>query len=342
MSLYEAIRPLAFMLDPERAHDLGMRAIESGLVTGRTFTHRRLQQTIFGIPFANPVGLAAGFDKNAVAVKAWPRFGFGFAELGTVTAHPQPGNPKPRLFRIPEDFAIVNRMGFNNDGAAAVAERLVGVHPEIPIGINIGKSKITPLEKATEDYLASARHLAPFGQYFVVNVSSPNTPGLRSLQEKAPLLELLSALRKVLPKPIFVKIAPDLEEPALREVIEVALEANIAGIIATNTTIGREGLTRPFAEKGGLSGLPLRDKARTTLRFLARHAPKHLILIGVGGIFTGEDLYDRIASGAHLCQIYTSWVYGGPDTVADILEECVNLMERDGIRSLEELRCSGL
>lgn len=339
MSLYDAIRPLAFMLEPELAHNLGMQAIERGWVTSRRFEHPILEQRLFGQRFSNPIGLAAGFDKNGVAVKAWHRFGFGFVEIGTVTARPQSGNPKPRLFRFPEDQAIVNRMGFNNDGCVAVGDRLVGLDARIPLGINIGKSKVTPIERALDDYLESFTQLAPFGNYFVVNVSSPNTPGLRSLQERTPLTNILLALRGYAPgKPIFVKIAPDLEEQALGEVLEVVLEVGITGIIATNTTITRDGLSRPFEGPGGLSGAPLKAKAEATLRFLAQRAPSHLTLIGVGGIFTADDVYDRIRAGAHLVQMYTGWVYGGPEVVPDVLEDLVGRMEREGIRSLEELR----
>lgn len=339
MSLYDAIRPLAFMLEPELAHNLGMQAIERGWVTSRRFEHPILEQRLFGQRFSNPIGLAAGFDKNGVAVKAWHRFGFGFVEIGTVTARPQSGNPKPRLFRFPEDQAIVNRMGFNNDGCVAVGDRLVGLDARIPLGINIGKSKVTPIERALDDYLESFTQLAPFGNYFVVNVSSPNTPGLRALQERTPLTSILLALRGYAPgKPSFVKIAPDLEEQALGEVLEVALEVGITGIIATNTTITRDGLSRPFDGPGGLSGAPLKAKAEATLRFLAQRAPSHLTLIGVGGIFTADDVYERIRAGAHLVQMYTGWVYGGPELVPDVLEDLVGRMEREGIRSLEELR----
>lgn len=339
MSLYDAIRPLAFMLEPELAHNLGMQAIERGWVTSRRFEHPILEQRLFGQRFSNPIGLAAGFDKNGVAVKAWHRFGFGFVEIGTVTARPQSGNPKPRLFRFPEDQAIVNRMGFNNDGCVAVGDRLVGLDARIPLGINIGKSKVTPIERALDDYLESFTQLAPFGNYFVVNVSSPNTPGLRSLQERTPLTNILLALRGYAPgKPIFVKIAPDLEEHALGEVLEVVLEVGIAGIIATNTTITRDGLSRPFDGPGGLSGAPLKAKAEATLRFLAQRSPSQLTLIGVGGIFTADDVYERIRAGAHLVQMYTGWVYGGPELVPDVLEDLVGRMEREGIRSLEELR----
>ncbi len=335
MSFYDLLRPIAFCLDPERVHDVGMRAIQHGWVTGRTFEHPVLAQRVFGKVFPNPLGLAAGFDKNAVAVKAWQRFGFGFAEIGTVTAHAQKGNPKPRLFRLPDEQAIINRMGFNNDGADSVAQRLVGLHHAIPLGVNLGKSKVTPLDRAVEDYVASFTKLAPFADYVVVNVSSPNTPGLRTLQEKGPLLEIVNALRHIQASmPILVKVAPDLDDGALGDVLDVVVESGAAGLIATNTTIQHTG------EKGGLSGLPLQHRALEVLRFFSARAPKDKVLIGVGGIFTGDDLYNRIAAGAHLCQVYTGWVYGGPDTAATILEDFVIRMEREGVRSLIELRAS--
>ncbi len=333
MSLYDLLRPIAFCLDPERVHDAGMRAIQHGWVTGHTYEHPILAQRVFGKVFPNPLGLAAGFDKNAVAVKAWHRFGFGFAEIGTVTAHAQPGSPKPRLFRLPEEQAIINRMGFNNDGASAIAERLIGIGSRIPLGINLGKSKVTPIEKAVDDYVASFGKLAAFADYVVVNVSSPNTPGLRTLQEKGPLLEIVNALRQLQPSlALLIKVAPDLSEDALGDVIEVVAESGAAGIIATNTTIQHTG------EQGGLSGLPLRERALGVMKFLSARAPKGTVLVGVGGIFTGDDLYDRIAAGAHLCQVYTGWVYGGPDTAATILEDFVARLEREGVRSLAELR----
>lgn len=339
MSLYDAIRPLAFLLEPEAAHNLAMEAIARGWVTSRRADHPALAQTRFGVWFPNPIGLAAGFDKNAHAVKVWHRFGFGFVEIGTVTARAQPGNPKPRLFRIPEDLAIINRMGFNNDGAAAVAERLVGVGARIPIGINLGKSKVTPLERAVDDYVESFQKLAPFGQYAVVNVSSPNTPGLRTLQERKPLTEILSALRAEQPMmPLFVKISPDLEDGQLEEILQVAEETGLAGIIATNTTLSREGLSRDPHQTGGCSGMPLRTKALSVLNFLADRAPAHLTLIGVGGIFTADDVIERIRAGAHLVQMYTGWVYGGPETVPDILDDLVCYLEREGIRQIGDLR----
>jgi dihydroorotate dehydrogenase len=344
MSLYERIiRPLAFNFDPEKIHERVMSGLERGLFQARKFSDPRLKQTLFGVEFENPLGLAAGFDKNAAAIDHWHRLGFGFVEIGTVTHLAQPGNPKPRMFRLPEDRALINRLGFNNIGAAAVAGKLAKGRPSLPLGINLGKSRITALADAPEDYKASFELLHTYGSYFVVNVSSPNTPGLRSLQEKRPLLEILSALREVdSTRPIFVKVAPDLEDPDLDNVIEVAQEASLTGLIATNTTIHREGLISAVQEEGGLSGAPLFKRSNEVLARLYQGCARSMVLMGVGGIFTGSDLYEKIRLGANLCQLYTGWIYGGPQMVPNVLEELVTLMQRDGMKSIEELRGSGV
>jgi dihydroorotate dehydrogenase len=344
MSLYTSlIRPLAFLADPERAHNLAVSLISRGFIGASPFEDPRLRQTLFGVEFRNPLGLAAGFDKNAVAVDHWHRLGFGFAELGTITAHPQPGNPKPRLFRLPEHKALINRMGFNNDGSEAVASRLQAAKPQLPIGINLGKSKITDLHEAADDYQTSFTRLRTHGAYFVINVSSPNTPGLRTLQEKGPLLEIIHAIRGVdAAMPLLVKVAPDLEIDALDEVVQVAHESKLTGLIATNTTISREGVTNSLAnEAGGLSGVPLREKSDHVLSHLFKVCNRELILIGVGGIFSGEDIYRKICLGAHLCQIYTGWIYGGPSSVPRMLRDLVACMEKAGVKSLSELRGAG-
>lgn len=344
MSLYESlIRPALFLLDPEVAHEFGMGLIRRGVVRARKVHDARLSQTLLGRTFQNPIGLAAGFDKNAVALDYWDDLGFGFAEIGTITHLAQPGNPKPRLFRLPSDKALINRMGFNNDGAEAISDRIEESHPTIPIGINLGKSKITDLVDAAQDYQASFRLLHTQGDYFVVNVSSPNTPGLRGLQEKSALREILAALRDVdFTRPLLVKISPDLSLGALEDVIEVAIEQRLTGIIATNTTIGRDGLSTDPHQDGGLSGLPLTVISRDVLAHLYANVPREMILIGVGGIIDSDHLYDRIASGAHLCQIYTGWIYGGPNTVPRLLEGLLVRMEKEGIRSIEELRGTNL
>lgn len=299
-----------------------MGFIARGLVGSESAPLTKSERTVFGVKFPNPIGLAAGFDKNAVAVAHWHKLGFGFAEIGTVTRHGQPGNPKPRLFRLPEDQALINRMGFNNEGHEAVAARLKTSKSQIPLGINLGKSKITPLEEAAEDYLTSFRALKEFGAYVVVNVSSPNTPGLRSLQEKGPLLEIVQTLRKEDPsKPLLVKVAPDLTIDALDDVMEVAFEAGLAGIIATNTTLSREGLKHDPNEAGGLSGRPVQKLSDSVLDHLARQSDGKLVLIGVGGIFCADDAKRKLDLGASLVQIYSGWIYGGPTLVPDMLKE---------------------
>ena len=285
-----------------------------------------------GIRFPGRVGLGAGMDKNGVALAAWAGFGFGFAELGTVTAHAQPGNDRPRLFRLPQSEALINRMGFNNDGAAALARRLqaAGVRrgntaAGIPLGISIGKTKITPVEEATEDYLASFTALSPYADYIAVNVSSPNTPGLRRLQDADLLRELAGTLvqaaraeRPADPVPIFVKLAPDLGESALEEALDVCRITGISGLIATNTTLRRSGVSfaesRLAKESGGLSGAPLAARARQVVRFLRQRSD--LPLIGVGGVMSADDGARLLDAGADLLQVYTGFIYGGPAVVA--------------------------
>lgn len=344
VSLYRSLlRPMAFRMDPETVHERAMGLLSRGLIHARSFSDSRLEQDLFSVHFPNPLGLAAGFDKNAVALDHWHKLGFGYVECGTITYHAQPGNPKPRMFRLPEEKGLINRLGFNNDGASALADRIAKAHPQIPVGINLGKSKITELADAAKDYQESFRLLHTYGAYFVVNVSSPNTPGLRSLQERSALTDILQALREIdKTRPLFVKVAPDLELAALDELLEVAVEAKLTGLIATNTTIARDMLALDPGQTGGLSGLPLKAKANQVLAHLARQAPKEMVLIGVGGIMTAEDLYEKIRLGAHLCQLYTGWIYGGPGLIPDLLEGLIGLMERDGIRSLSELRASGL
>lgn len=292
----------------------------------------RLERQVWGLRFPNPIGLAAGFDKNGVASSVWSAFGFGFAELGTVTWHPQPGNSRPRLFRLPADLAAINRMGFNNAGAEAMAALLArSPDPTIPIGINLGKSKITPLESAKEDYLASFRRLHPLGDYFVINVSSPNTPGLRNLQAKEQLEPILETLQSAnYPrKPLLLKIAPDLSWEQIAAILDLIQTYELAGIVATNTTVAREGLKTqiipqtgrsPAEEAGGLSGRPLRDRATAVIRFIHKQTQGTLPIIGVGGIFTPEDVIEKLAAGATLVQLYTGWIYQGPSLLRELLK----------------------
>lgn len=311
----------------------------------------RFEQNLFGCCFKNPVGLAAGFDKNAEAAGIWHHFGFGFAELGTVTALAQAGNPKPRLFRLAKEQAALNRMGFNNQGAAAVAKLLerqqlgnVGQRPAV-LGLNLGKSKLVPLERAAHDYADSLALLAPFADYVVINVSSPNTPGLRQLQDENLLRQLVEQLRRVPGcPPLMVKIAPDLTDEAIAAVARLAYDEGLAALIATNTSLDRFGLGerllpqtgRTLAEEaGGLSGAPLRKRALEVLRCLRANAGPQLPLIGVGGIDSAETAWERIAAGASLVQLYTGWIYRGPELVPWILAGLQQQLDRHGLASIQ-------
>jgi dihydroorotate dehydrogenase len=314
----------------------------------QSFCYRapQLSQTLWGLNFNNPVGLAAGCDKDGAAAGIWNSFGFGFAELGAVTLHPQPGNPRPRLFRLPLDRAALNRYGANNRGAEAMATILQQTwHRQprsIPIGINLCKSKITPLEEAAEDYVASFRHLRDRADYFVVNVSSPNTPGLRSLQggeQLEPILAALQAENKG-SKPLLIKISPDLDWDAIATVLELANTYNLSGIVATNTTTRRDGLkTKILAatgnniqdEAGGISGFPVRERSTEVIRFIYQKTLGKLPIIGVGGIFTPDDAWEKIKAGASLLQVYTGWIYEGPWMVRHILEGLVAKLEAQGL-----------
>ncbi|MFM8259906.1 MAG: quinone-dependent dihydroorotate dehydrogenase [Vulcanococcus sp.] len=318
----------------------------------------RLEQTLFGCRFLNPVGLAAGFDKNAVAAGIWHLFGFGFAELGTITWHSQTGNPRPRLFRLAAERAALNRMGFNNQGALAVRRILerqalppVGQRPAV-LGLNLGKSKITPLEQAPDDYASSLELLAPLADYAVINVSSPNTPGLRELQDERQLRRLVERLRR-LPAcpPLLVKIAPDLEDEAIDAIARLAYEEGLAGVIAVNTSLHRLGLEqrrlpqtgRSLAEEaGGLSGAPLRGRALEVIRRLRVTAGPALPLIGVGGIDSPQAAWERISAGASLIQLYTGWIYEGPELVPAILEGLGRQLDLHGFRNLAEAVGSGV
>jgi len=321
--VYEKLlRPLLFRLDAEQAHNLGMWVLARGLIRTRLMSDPRLQVSCMGLTFPNPIGLAAGLDKNGVAASRWGSLGFGFAELGTVTPEPQPGNDKPRLFRIPSEKAIINRMGFNNEGAVAMAERLRGVQSSIPLGINLGKNKVTEAADAPSDYEKAFRVLNGRGSYFVINVSSPNTPGLRALQEKGALLDIVDAMHSVTTsRPILIKVAPDLNHAELDDVVSVVMEKNLAGLIATNTTLDRSMLRTNLDQAGGLSGAPLLQKSNDICAYVRSVLPAEKALIGVGGIFTADDVRAKLATGANLVQMYTGWVYGGPMTVPRILTE---------------------
>ncbi len=352
--LYSFLRPLAFTLDPERAHHLAIQALRLLQIAPASFsppTDHRLNQRLWGLHFPNPIGLAAGYDKNAAAPLAWSTLGFGFAELGTITAKAQLGNPKPRIFRLEQDEALINRLGFNNDGAVAITQRLKHVLPlghshAIPLGFNIGKSKVTPLDEAESDYVISLEQVFPFADYLVVNVSSPNTPDLRKLQEPERLGRLLDLLQtrgrqlaaqaKVTQKPLLVKIAPDLTDDEVREFARVSQSVGVSGLIATNTTTTRPQLRTTIREEGGLSGKPLAARACEVLRVLYRAVDGKLPLIGVGGIFSAEDAYARICAGASLIQIYTGLIYRGPLLPHTIAHGLSSLLARDGINHLRE------
>lgn len=309
------------------------------------YESQQLSQSLWGLTFPNPIGLAAGFDKDGVAANVWSSFGFGFAELGTVTFHAQPGNPQPRLFRLTEDLAALNRMGFNNQGAAALRSRLEHRNSGIPIGINLGKSKITPLEEAADDYLGSFRLLKSLGDYFVVNVSSPNTPGLRSLQATDQLEPILSALQaeNQSEKPLLVKIAPDLEWEDISAIVDLAQRYQLSGIIATNTTIRRDGLKtqtvrgNPISEEaGGISGAPVRTRSTEVIRSIWKQTGGTLPIIGVGGVFSADDAWEKITAGASLVQVYTGWIYEGPTMVKRILQGLEERLERSSFSSFKD------
>jgi len=415
MDIYQSgIRPILFSAlkaDPEWLHHNTLRLlgwlaqtserpqshwVQTQLQQVYCLSDARLEQNLWGLKFPNPLGLAAGFDKDGVATSIWGALGFGFAELGTVTLQAQPGNPRPRLFRLVEDKAVLNRMGFNNHGAEALARRLetlkVGklkeelkvsglnvvsearrspslednvqpsnlaygeqpsnlqpstFKPTVPIGINLGKSKVTPLEEAAADYLGSFRLLKDLGDYFVVNVSSPNTPGLRSLQDAAQLGLILETLQQEnnTQKPILVKIAPDLEWDAIADVINLAQTHQLAGIVATNTTIRRDILKTQritatgksvSEEAGGISGAPLRQRSTEVIRFIHQQTQGQLPIIGVGGIFTAEDAWEKITAGASLIQVYTGLVYEGPWMMRRIMEGLLLKLEERGLASISE------
>jgi dihydroorotate dehydrogenase len=350
------VRPLLFAQDAERAHDFTLkilaRASQSKLAcnaAGNFFASPELPVEVFGLKFPNPIGLAAGMDKSAAAVPIWEKLGFGFCELGGVTRHAQPGNPPPRMFRAVTDEAIVNRMGFNNPGAEIFAQKLVewkksGRWPNHPVGINLGKSKFTSLENASEDYANSFRALRELTDFFVINVSSPNTPGLRQLQDKAALNEIFAAVQEQNQnrKPVLVKIAPDLSFEALDEILELVLPRQIAGMVATNTTISRPqthdlAAQKIYAETGGLSGKPLRARSTEIIRHIFKQTNGKLPIIGVGGIFSLDDAWEKITAGASLIQIYTGLVFEGPSIAKEIVTGLIRRMEKEGVRDLKEI-----
>ena len=343
--MYPLIKPLFFKFDPENVHYFVVKRLKwfndffpfgKNILRGSfDISYKGLEREVFGLKFKNPVGLAAGFDKNGEYVEALSNLGFGFIEVGTVTPLPQPGNDKPRMFRLKEDSAIINRMGFNNKGVDVMAERLrllKDTHPDIIVGGNIGKNKNTPNEDAVSDYIKCFDRLFDVVDYFVVNVSSPNTPGLRALQEKAPLMELLNTLQKRnlkndISRPILLKIAPDLTNEQLDDIVEIVRDTKIAGVIATNTTIDRGGLyagEKMKGEMGGLSGKPLTQRSTEVIKYLADKSDRSFPIIGVGGIHSPADAKEKLAAGASLVQLYTGFIYEGPGLIKRI---CKSLLK---------------
>ena len=333
-----------FGLDAERAHELGIEALRLGLsapfAAGDAPAFGEIER--FGLKFTNPLGVAAGFDKNGVVVNQVASLGFGFVEVGTVTYEAQPGNSKPRLFRLPEDRALINRLGFNNDGAVAVTQRLRKLDRKCIVGVNIGRNKNVPNEQATENYLKSFELVHSVADYIAVNISSPNTPKLRELQKADNLEELLGALvsrnGELGSKPLLVKIAPDLAASEIEAIVDICMRCELDGIIATNTTVSREGLKADTGKigDGGLSGKPLNERSNEVISSIYKYSEGKLRIVGVGGIFTAEDAFTKIAAGASLIQVYTGFIYGGPTFARDICRDLATILRERGFRTLDE------
>lgn len=344
--MYKYIKPLLFQYDPENIHHFvtgGLRLVNriwgAKKIMRNTFQidDRRLAREVMGLKFKNPVGLAAGFDKNAELVEELSEFGFGFIEIGTVTPLPQPGNDKPRMFRLPQDEALINRMGFNNQGVDVAADRLKRIKRDgLIIGGNIGKNKLTPNQDAVSDYIKCFDRLFDVVDYFVVNVSSPNTPGLRELQEKEPLKNILNTLQQrnlknEVSRPILLKIAPDVSDSQLDDIVEIVQETKIAGVIATNTTVSRDNLKSREelkTETGGLSGRPVRNRSTEVIRYLAEKSNRSFVIIGVGGIHSPADALEKLDAGASLIQIYTGFIYEGPGLIKKINEGILGIANK--------------
>ncbi len=345
---YEKIlRPVLFRVNPETAHEFGIETLKIALATktAQNFAAEKFaveefnDLERFGLKFTNPLGIAAGFDKNGVVVNQLAALGFGFVEVGTVTFNPQKGNEKPRMFRLPEDKALINRLGFNNEGTAKVVERLKKLSPDCVLGVNIGKNKDVPNDDAIENYLKSFVLASEVADYIAVNVSSPNTPNLRELQKAENLEDLLSELQKrntqLSQKPLLVKIAPDLNEPEIEAIVDIALKLKLAGIIATNTTVKRENLKSNINENGGLSGKPLQKVSNEIIAKIYKYSKGKLPIIGVGGVFTAEDAFEKIASGASLVQAYTGFIYQGFSFARDINSGLQEILREKGFEKLD-------
>lgn len=350
------LRPLLFRLPPETSHHLALQSLRfarpiNSLIFKESKATSALNIKLFGLNFTNPVGLAAGFDKDGIALPELAQLGFGHIEAGTVTFHPQPGNPRPRLFRLPKDQALINRAGFNNEGAAAFAEKVSNRRPKCVLGVSIGKSKITPLAQAVDDYLASFEIVYRVADYVAINVSSPNTPQLRELQQTDQLSALLTALqkrnfdlqqrwRRDVPLPLLVKISPDVDRAELEKIVDVVTHQKIDGIIATNTTISRDNLKSSVSEveecgQGGLSGKPIRKRSTEVISAIYRLTQGRIPIIGVGGVFNALDAWEKISAGASLVQLYTGFVYQGPCVARQINEGLLQLMNKNGFEKLE-------
>lgn len=341
------IRPLFFKIDPEKVHYKALNLLRKSLMfpgakmyckSSFQVNHKSLEKDLFGLTFKNPIGLAAGFDKDAKYIEELAQLGFGFIEIGTLTPKGQEGNPKPRLFRVPEDEGLINRMGFNNEGVEAAIERLRNRKTDVIIGGNIGKNKVTPNENALDDYERCFDALFPYVDYFVVNVSSPNTPNLRALQEKEPLMKILSRLvdlraNKGGKKAILLKIAPDLTDEQLNDIIDIVRESGIDGVIATNTTISRADLKTNDTKieaigAGGLSGKPVKERSTEVIRYLKQKSNNAFPVIGVGGIYTAQDAIEKLEAGADLLQVYSGFIYEGPSMMAKINKQLINYFEK--------------
>jgi dihydroorotate dehydrogenase len=346
--IYRVLRRALFLVPPERIHTwvfAGLRTataprpLRHGLTRWLAPTDPVLESTVFGVRFPGPVGLAAGFDKDGTGLNTWGALGFGYAEVGTVTARAQPGNPRPRMFRLADDRALLNRMGFNNHGAGELALRLTRHTADVPIGVNIGKTKVTPPDGAVADYAESARLVGPLAAFLVVNVSSPNTPGLRDLQAVESLRPILAAVKAQTQTPVLVKIAPDLSDDDVDDIADLAVELGLAGIVATNTTVSRDGLVTPGVDAlgpGGISGPPVARRSSEVLRRLYQRVGDRLVLISVGGIETADDAWDRITSGASLVQGYTGFIYGGGSWARDLHDGLARRLHDGGFATLAE------
>ncbi len=342
---YQTLKKYLFKLDPESSHNVAEFALRTvkhfpfclNLIKRKNFIiNDRLKQNIFGREFLNPVGLAAGFDKNATMIEAMPGLGFGFIEVGTVTLQPQAGNPKPRLFRFPEEESLENSMGFNNDGMVSIRKRLRNVYPfTLPIGVNIGKNRMTPEDKVIEDYTNLIKGFKDYCDYLVINISSPNTPGLRELQNEVFIKSLFSVVKEITSKPVFLKISPDIEASEAVSLSSIAVQNGASGIIATNTSV--EYTLLPNAKKiGGISGRAIKDKSFHIFEEIAKELYGKTLLISVGGIDSGAEAYRRFKAGASLVQIYTALIFHGPSLVKRINEEILDLLSKDGLNHISQ------